>query len=185
MVSMLVSLAWFVRICELGRSEDAAKDAMDDIGGMPGHLIRRLQQIAVAIFIDKAREAGFDLTPVQYAALEAVEAHAGLDQATLAGVIAYDRSTIGGVVDRLVQKGFVVRQVSGRDRRARELRLTAAGRKTLAEMRPVVLQAQESILAGLDEEERRHFMSLLLKATTAANERSRAPLRGVAARSGG
>src|SRR5882724_10320385 len=33
----------------------------------PGHLIRRLQQIAVALFMAETKE--FDITPIQYAAL--------------------------------------------------------------------------------------------------------------------
>ena len=54
-------------------------------------------------------EAGFDLTPVQFAALAVIAEHPRIDQATLAGLIAYDRVTIGGVVDRLSQKGYILR----------------------------------------------------------------------------
>ncbi|MCA0451745.1 MAG: MarR family transcriptional regulator, partial [Proteobacteria bacterium] len=81
----------------------------------PGHLARRFQQIAVSVFMAEAEAAGYDLTPVQYAALAAVAANKGIDQATLAGLIAYDRTTIGGVVDRLEQKGLVSRRVSKED----------------------------------------------------------------------
>jgi DNA-binding MarR family transcriptional regulator len=76
-----------------------------DNNDMPGHLARRFQQIAVAVFLAEVGDAGFDLTPVQYAALATIKANPGLDQITLAGLIAYDRTTITGVVDRLVQKG--------------------------------------------------------------------------------
>ena len=57
---------------------------------------------------------------MQYAALAAINANPGIDQVTLAGLIAYDRTTVTGVVDRLVQKGLVVRHATIRDRRARE-----------------------------------------------------------------
>jgi len=87
---------------------------------MPGHLARRFQQIAVAVFLAEVEAAGYDLTPVQYAALATVRTNPGIDQITLAGLIAYDRTTITGVVDRLVQKGLLVRRASSRDRRARE-----------------------------------------------------------------
>ncbi len=150
---------------------------MDDIHDMPGHLIRRSQQIAVAVFMEEVAAAGFDLTPVQFAALATTGANPGLDQATLAGLIAYDRSTIGGVVDRLVQKGYLERAVSDRDRRARTLCLTEAGRTLLDAVRPIVRGVQESILADLDSEERRTFVALLRKVTDGANDRSRAPLR--------
>src|ERR1700732_4989983 len=99
-----------------------------DNNDRPGHLARRFQQIAVAVFHAEVEAAGHDLTPVQYAALTTVRTHPGLDQATLAGLIAYDRTTITGVVDRLVQKGLLVRQSNGRDRRARALQITDQGR---------------------------------------------------------
>src|SRR5579883_1639165 len=104
---------------------------MKDVHDMPGHLARRFQQIAVAVFLAEVEDAGYDLTPVQYAALAAVAGNAGIDQVTLAGLIAYDRTTITGVVDRLVQKGLVARSESSRDRRARALTITEAGRRTL------------------------------------------------------
>ena len=85
---------------------------MTDNNDKPGHLARRFQQIAVAVFHAAVEDAGYDLTPVQYAALTTVGMQPGIDQATLAGLIAYDRTTITGVVDRLVQKGLVVRQAT-------------------------------------------------------------------------
>src|SRR6516164_9772415 len=141
---------------------------------MPGHLARRFQQIAVAVFLAEVEGAGFDLTPVQYAALAAISANPALDQITLAGLIAYDRTTITGVVDRLVQKGLVVRQTSSRDR---ELKITDEGRKTLRKITPAVEAAQRIMLRGLTDKEADELMRLLRKAIAAGNELSRAPLR--------
>ncbi|WP_157017020.1 MarR family winged helix-turn-helix transcriptional regulator [Mesorhizobium xinjiangense] len=150
---------------------------MTQIDDMPGHLVRRFQQIAVAVFHAEVADAGFDLTPVQYAALVSVNAHPDIDQVTLAGLIAYDRTTIAGVVDRLVQKGFLTREVSDRDRRARVLRVTDAGLETIGNITPAVEEAQKVMLGGLTDEEARAFLRLLRKATDAANDLSRAPLR--------
>jgi len=96
---------------------------------------------------------------------------------TLAGLIAYDRTTITGVVDRLVQKGLLVRHASTRDRRARELQITEAGRRTLRGITPAVEAAQRTMLRGLTEKEAADLMRLLRKAIAAGNELSRAPLR--------
>jgi hypothetical protein len=49
---------------ETATSEDSLREPHE----MPGHLARRFQQIAVAVFLAEVEEAGFDLTPVQYAA---------------------------------------------------------------------------------------------------------------------
>lgn len=144
---------------------------------MPGHLARRFQQIAVAVFLAEVEQAGFDLTPVQYAALAAIDANSGIDQITLAGLIAYDRTTITGVIDRLVQKGLVLRQPSSRDRRARELIITDDGRRTFAAITPAVEAAQRLMMRGLTDAESKELIRLMQKAIAAGNDLSRAPLR--------
>ena len=150
---------------------------MLEIFEMPSHLVRRLNQASVSMFMEETGKRGYDLTPVQYGALTAISDRPGLDQATLANHIAYDRVTIGGVVDRLVQKRLVRREISATDRRARELYLTEAGSKMLEEVRPIMRDTQELLLQGLDSDERVNFMRMLRKAADAVNERSRAPLR--------
>ncbi len=157
------------------------ENSVKETSEMPGHLARRFQQIAVAVFLAEVEDAGFDLTPVQYAALAAIKANPGVDQVTLAGLIAYDRTTITGVVDRLVQKGLVVRRESSRDRRARELEITDDGKRTFRGITPAVEAAQRLMLRGLTEKEAAELMRLLRKAIAAGNELSRAPLRGTAA----
>jgi MarR family transcriptional regulator, temperature-dependent positive regulator of motility len=149
---------------------------MLELHDMAGHLIRRLHQISVSVFAERMKAAGIDLTPVQFAALSALEGHPEVDQATLAGLIAYDRVTLGGVVDRLEGKGLVHRSVSQQDRRARVLRLTPRGAALLARVQPLVRGFQDEILTGLDAAERAQVMALLRKTTVAGNDQSRAPL---------
>jgi DNA-binding MarR family transcriptional regulator len=151
------------------------------IDEMPGHLARRFQQIAVAVFLAEVEQAGYDLTPVQYAALAAVGSNPGVDQVTLAGLIAFDRTTITGVVDRLVTKRLITRRESRRDRRARELTITAAGRQTLRGIAPAVEAAQRTMLRGLTDREANELLRLLQKAIAAGNQLSRAPRQAEAA----
>jgi DNA-binding MarR family transcriptional regulator len=150
---------------------------MIDLETMPGHLIRRLQQISVSLFTNRMAEAGLDLTSVQFAALATLKKHPGLDQQTLAGIIAYDRVTIGGVLDRLVQKQLVLRDVSPTDRRARVLTLSTEGEKILVQATPWVELVQEDIAAFLSDDESRAFLMLLKKIADVGNELSRAPQR--------
>src|SRR3954453_15536629 len=145
LISILMIIYW--------STEPAREGFVKAISEMPGHLARRFQQIAVAVFLAEVEGAGYSLTPVQYAALAAVAANPGVDQITLAGLIAFDRTTITGVVDRLVQKGLIERRESSRDRRARELRLTDKGRRTLRAMTPAVESAQRTMLRGLTAKE--------------------------------
>ena len=148
----------------------------EEIYNTAGHLIRRLNQISMSVFQNRVRAAGYDLTSVQFAALVLVRSHPGIDQAGLAGLIAYDRATIGGVVDRLESKQLLDRRVSPQDRRVRELRISAAGIAALEVLQPVVQALQDEILTGLDAEERVQFLKLAAKAATGGNALSRAPL---------
>ncbi len=131
---------------------------------MAGHLIRRLQQQSTQVFQAQMQAAGFDLTSVQFAALDAVAQQPGIDQAGLSANIGFDRATIGGVIDRLEQKGYVRRVVSAHDRRARRLHLTPEGEQLLAASRPVVETLQATILSPLSRAERGTFLALARKA---------------------
>ncbi len=146
------------------------EQTLSEIHTMPGHLIRRLNQISTAIFSDRMAAENIKLTPVQFAALSEIEAMPGIDQATLAGAIAYDRVTLGGVVDRLEHKELVRRTISPNDRRARVLSLTANGVQLLNKARPIVKSLQNNILLGLDIKERDLFLHLLIKAIEAGND---------------
>lgn len=150
---------------------------MVDISKMPGHLIRRLNQISVSVFADHMARAGYDFTPVQFAAMSTISTNPGLDQATLAGLIAYDRATMGGVIDRLEAKQLVDRKVSKSDRRARQLYLTQKGHEILSALVPLVSDLQDDILQGLDEAEKIQLLGLLEKVTIAGNQLSRAPMQ--------
>lgn len=130
---------------------------------MAGHLIRRLHQISTRVFTDRMQSEGYDLTPVQYAAMDAIAAEPDIDQARIAAAIAYDRATIGGVIDRLEQKGLIERRISAHDRRARQVRMSEKGEALFADIQPVVQALQEDILSGLNEEERATFLTLAAK----------------------
>jgi MarR family transcriptional regulator, temperature-dependent positive regulator of motility len=131
---------------------------------MAGHLLRRLHQQSTQVFQARMQAAGFELTSVQFAALDAIAEQPGLDQASLAAIISFDRATIGGVIERLEQKGLVQRVVSEHDRRARQLNLTPEGEQLLAASRPVVEDLQAHILAPLSAAERAAFQALARKA---------------------
>lgn len=131
---------------------------------MAGHLIRRLHQQSMQVFQAQMQAAGFELTSVQFAALDAIAEQPGIDQAGLAAAISFDRATIGGVIERLEQKGLVRREVSEQDRRARQLHLTPAGKRLLAASRPLVEALQADILAPLSRTERAQFQALARKA---------------------
>ena len=141
----------------------------------PGHLIRRLQQISFALFMDETKE--FEITPVQYSAILAVEYHPGIDQTALCNIIAYDRSTIGDVVTRLERKRLIKRTPGAEDRRSKLLYVTPAGRKLIDDIEPAIEATQRRIVEPLTASERTALMQMLKKLVHLNNEHSRAPLR--------
>ena len=144
-----------------------------DLEDLPGHHIRRLHQIAVAIFLQEAQASG--VTPVQDAALQSVANQPGIDQRTLARSIGLDTSTVAGVIDRLEARGLVQRNASPDDRRVRLLTPTADGHALLAEVVPAMRRTQQRILEPLPSAQRREFMRMLRTLVSANNELSRAP----------
>ncbi|MFT3664532.1 MarR family winged helix-turn-helix transcriptional regulator [Piscinibacter sp.] len=140
---------------------------------MAGHLIRRLHQQSTQVFQARTQEAGFELTSVQFAALDGIAQQPGIDQASLAAAIGFDRATIGGVIERLELKGLLERIVNAQDRRARQLRLTPEGEQVLADCRPVVEGLQAEILGPLTRAERAAFLALARKALGLAPARRR------------
>jgi DNA-binding MarR family transcriptional regulator len=158
---------------DTGEIQIAADDGR--LQGMPGHLIRRLQQISFALFVDQAK--AFEITPVQYAALVAINSHPGIDQTALCNSVALDRSTVGDVVGRLEKKKLIKRLNGPHDRRTKLLYITPFGRRLIKNIEPVVQSTQRLILAPLKASERGLFLRMLKKLVHLNNEHSRAPLR--------
>jgi DNA-binding MarR family transcriptional regulator len=143
------------------------------LASLPGHYIRRLQQIAVALFLEETE--AHNITPVQYAALSAAKRQPGMDQRTLASSIGFDTSTIGGVIDRLERRGLIERQASDADRRVRLLVVTTAGAELLQQLTKPMMKSQQRILAPLPAKQRDEFIAMLTTLVDGNNDVSRAP----------
>lgn len=143
-------------------------DALIALENLPGHYIRRLQQIAVALFMEETADSG--ITPVQFATLAAAYDQPGLDQRSLAAAIRFDTSTIGGVIDRLEKRGLIQRNAAPHDRRLRLLTVTPDGEALLAEVLPRVHAVQERLLAPLNPAERPQFIGLMRRIVEAHGE---------------
>ncbi|QDF41515.2 MarR family transcriptional regulator [Bradyrhizobium symbiodeficiens] len=148
---------------------------IDAVYAAPGYLFRRMQQIAVSIFMEECK--AFDLTPVQYAALIAIHTHPGIDATRLSAVIAFDRSTLGSVIERLQAKDYVERKPAPEDKRIKLLYLTKAGVGILGEIIPAVERAQARMLEPLKPADRKTLMGLMVQLVDLNNEASRVPLR--------
>lgn len=124
----------------------------------PGHLIRRAQQIAVSRFHEIH---GRHVTPIQYAILRTLDETPGIDQVTLAQLIALDTSTTADIAARLETKGWILREVM--PRRQRSLSLTKAGEEVLLELTPGIGLLYQGVMSSLEPAEQKEFMRLLRK----------------------
>lgn len=126
---------------------------------LPGHLFRRLHQLAVARFAEGMGNLG--LTPIQWSALLTALQRPGLDQSTLSREIYIDTSTVAGVLDRLESRGLLQRKASPEDRRLRLLYVTEEGQALLKDANIAVLDTQEWLLEPLTPNDRALFMDLM------------------------
>lgn len=148
---------------------------LDDAYRGPGHLIRRLQQIAVAIFMDEFKS--LEITPVQFMALVAARDRPGLEQQAIADLIAIDRSSAGRVFQFLEERGLIQRITPKNNRRTKQAFVTPAGTRLLNTSAKLIRKAEERILKVLSGKEQQQFMAQLVKLVDVNNTLSRAPLR--------
>ncbi len=153
----------------IGGSERSG--AQDELFSHPGHLIRRLNQISVSIFLHEAKK--YDLTQLQYVSLVVIDSLPGIDQSRLGRAVALDRQTVSTVVHKLIDKGLVRRE--SRNRKTGALYVTGSGRALYHAMRDRLSVVDEKLLQPLSAPERAVFLSQLARLVTELNVYSRAP----------
>ena len=135
----------------------------------PSHLLHRVLQLALDVYGEEVGAAG--LTQRQYAVLAAVSADEGLTQTELVRATGIDRSTLADMIARMIDKGYLARERSTLDARAKTVRLTEMGRASLEITAPNVANADARILGHLTAGKRDAFigsLSALAKAGEAA-----------------
>jgi DNA-binding MarR family transcriptional regulator len=117
--------------------------ALGDLSDILGYRLRRAQ---LWVFKDVNRRlARFELTPAQFSVLAVIAANPGINQLTIASALDIERAGLGRLVDRLAQQGLVTRIASVVHRRYYALHLTAAGRKLLDRVRPVIAEGEKAL----------------------------------------
>ena len=79
-----------------------------------------------------------------------------------------DRSTMVSLIDQLESAGLAKRRPSATDRRAREIAITAKGRRLLQRARRMISETEDEVLGGLTTEERSELERLLRRALDSA-----------------
>lgn len=124
---------------------------MYDIEKSIGFLLAKSYQRAFAIMKEEIDR--YDLTPPQFGLLAFLWKEDGLTQVELAERGQIDRTTLGGLVDRLVKIGFVERKVHPTDRRAYKIYLTDSGKNIQLQLSECGYNALKKLTNGLNEDE--------------------------------
>ena len=145
-----------------------------EIHNHPGFLIRRSHQIYNAIW--EGVMAPSDLSPREFASLYTAYFHEGVDLTGLARNIGIDKTSAGRLVTRLDRKQYLKIVDSERDRRQKEIYLTAEGKRTVVAAWPKTEELSGRLLDCFTEKQAEQFVSLLEKFVHYNNECSRAPI---------
>ena len=108
------------------------------------------------------------LTPALFGLLNVIGAREGAIQQELGAAMGIDRSTMVSLIDQLEEAGLAKRRPSATDRRAREVAISARGRKLLERARRLLSETEDEVLAGLSAKERGELVKLLRRALDAA-----------------
>jgi DNA-binding MarR family transcriptional regulator len=128
-----------------------------------GYVLRRTQSAVFDDFVATFTHAGEALTPGEFGLLVLVDRNAGLSQMALARALGIDRSTLVPILDRLQERGLLMRHRSPTDGRTHALALTAAGEKALARFTRLVRGHEKRIASHLSAAEIRTLIELLEK----------------------
>jgi DNA-binding MarR family transcriptional regulator len=118
-----------------------------DLQRLPGYLIRRLDSRAASLYEKCTGQT--DLTPRQFGVLLTLLQNGALAQSELGNRLHLDRSTLGEMLQRMVERNLVDRRAHEHDRRAIEVVLTEIGKKALLRTFEQALEAQEALLSPL------------------------------------
>jgi DNA-binding MarR family transcriptional regulator len=137
---------------------DTDADVLDDLYTHPGFLIRRAQQVSVALFYEMYGRHG--ITPTQATVLHTIERAPGIDQMTVARLLDLDRSTAAMVINTLARAKYLTRPVDPTDRRRRVLAIAPSGRALLKRL-GAFEDSRDALTAVFTAAEARAFVRLL------------------------
>lgn len=116
----------------------------------------------------QAHLASYNLTPPQYSTMRAIENHDNsISVSALAEAGHQVSPTITGILNRLEERGLVIRRRSPSDRRNQMVSVTRQGEDVLEAINHDIIRSMKAFLAELTPEER----EILLKTTRSLTDR--------------
>ncbi len=133
-----------------------------EIAEFAGQLFFRLWRASHTHVTEALQSIG--LTPALFGILNVLGAREGAIQQELGAAMGIDPSTMVSLIDELESAGLAKRRPHPQDRRARQVSITAKGRRLLQRARKKAFEAEDEVLGGLSAGERRELLMLLRRA---------------------
>jgi DNA-binding MarR family transcriptional regulator len=138
---------------------DAAQVVDHSKEPIPGHLIRRAQQITSSLW---AEHVGSTLTSPQYAVMATLYRVPAMDQVSITQIASLDRSTLADVLARLESRSLITRDRDKLDARRNLVSLTQQGRDLVESVGPEVMAADAELVECFEPAERDEFLHQLV-----------------------
>jgi len=124
----------------------------------------RMAYVAVRRHFEAAMER-LDLTQKQTSVLWLIDANPAVSQIALANELGMDRASMMAIVDRLEERGLIVRKRSAEDGRRQELYVTAKGRKVLTQAKTAIHEHEKWMSSKFTKAELAAFVEGLKRFT--------------------
>jgi DNA-binding MarR family transcriptional regulator len=147
-----------------------ASSAENHVAEFAGQLFFRLWRASHTRVAARLESVG--LTPALFGLLNVLGAREGAIQQELGTAMGIDPSTMVSLIDELEAASLAKRRPHPRDRRAREVTITAKGRRLLETGRGMAREVEDEVLGGLASDERRKLLELLRRALSSAPPQS-------------
>ena len=149
----------------------------EDLSRNFGFILHDVARLLRTTFDRRVRELG--LTRSQWWVLNHLFRNNGVTQSELAEILEVEKPTLGRLLDRLEQKGWVRREADANDRRAKRVFLTQEVEPAIKAMRAAAAEMRRDAVAGLSIEQQERFVDALLtiKANLSRSDNG-APLNG-------
>jgi DNA-binding MarR family transcriptional regulator len=149
----------------------------EDLSRNFGFILHDVARLLRTTFDRRVRELGF--TRSQWWVLNHLFRNNGVTQSELADLLEVERATLGRLLDRLEQKGWVRREGDASDRRAKRVFLTEEVEPAIKAMRAAAADMRRDALAGLSAEQQERFVDMLITIkTNLSRAENGAPVNG-------
>jgi DNA-binding MarR family transcriptional regulator len=100
----------------------------------------------------------------QWAVISNVVRDAGLTQKQLSQMINKDQGNLTRMIDKLVNRGYILRDIDENDRRSVKLLPTHSSKQLVEKISPIEQEHYEKLLNSFNQEDKERLLELLNKA---------------------